>query len=196
VNRESEVWWGRQRAGDGEDETGKKKKVKSEKPQRARKRSAGGERISYHHHGFDDVQRCPVGSVSVQAWSPGESRAQQPGGEEETKRAARRARGQEEHVLPFYRGIFACAEHVCIRAVPAMCVARLDKSVFARPRATLCASAFLQVVVAASFQRPPRDGNSDVETKPVCSGVLQAAPPPPVCWQGDPGSSPGCEVNI
>jgi len=55
-----------------------------------RKRSAGGERISYHRHGFDDVQRCPVGSVSVQAWSPGESRAQPPGGEEESKRAARR----------------------------------------------------------------------------------------------------------
>jgi len=48
-----------------------------------------GERISYHHHGFDDVQRCPVGSVSVQAWSPGKSRAQQPRAEEESKRAAR-----------------------------------------------------------------------------------------------------------
>jgi len=81
--------------------------------------------------------------------------------------------GGEEHVLPFYRGIFACAEHVCIHAVPAMCAACLDKSVFACPRATLCASAFLQVVVAASFQRLARDGNSDVETKPVCSGLLQ-----------------------
>jgi len=76
-------------------------------------------------------------------------------------------------VLPFYRDICACADHVCISAVPAMRAARLDKSVFAHPRATLCASAFLQVVVAASFQRPARDGNSNVETKPVCSGLLQ-----------------------
>jgi len=37
----------------------------------------------------------------------------------------------------------------------------------------LCASAFLQVVVVASFQRPARDGNSDVGTKPLCSGLLQ-----------------------
>jgi len=55
-----------------------------------------GERISYHHHGFDDVQQCPVGSVSVQAWSPGKSRAQQPSGEEESKRVVRRrARGRQ-----------------------------------------------------------------------------------------------------
>ena len=76
-------------------------------------------------------------------------------------------------MLPFYRGICACAEHVCIHAVPAMRAAHLDKSVFACPRATLCASAFLQVVVAASFPRPARDGNSDVKTKPVCSGLLR-----------------------
>jgi len=75
-------------------------------------------------------------------------------------------------VLPFYRGICACAEHVHVRAVPAMCTACLDKSVLARPRATLCASAFLQVVVAVSFQRPARDDNGNVETKPVCSGLL------------------------
>jgi len=133
-----------------------------------------GEGISYHHHGFDDVQQCPVGSVSVQAWRPGESRAQ-------SQAVRRRARGRrggeqeggEEHVLPFYRGICACAEHVRIRAVPAMRAARLDKSDLACPRTTLCASAFLQVVVAASFQRPARDDNGNVETKPVCSGLLQ-----------------------
>jgi len=76
-------------------------------------------------------------------------------------------------MLPFYRGISACAEHVRIRAVPAMCAALLDKSILARPRPTLCASAFLQVVVAASFQRPGRDDNGNVETKPFCSGLLQ-----------------------
>ena len=157
-----------------------------------------GGRISYHHHGFDDVQRSPVGSVSVQAWSPGESRAQQPGGEEESKRAARRARAQEggeEHVLAFYRGICTCAEHVCIHAVPAMRAARLDKSVFAHPWATLCASAFLQVVVADSFQRPARDGNSDVETKPVCSGLLHHPVARHCCLCGGVGGGGGLEIG-
>ena len=76
-------------------------------------------------------------------------------------------------MLPFYRGICACTGHVRVRAVPAMHAAHLDKSVLARPRATLCTSAFLQVVVAASFQRPERDDNGNVEAKPVCSGLLQ-----------------------
>jgi len=79
----------------------------------------------------------------------------------------------EEHVLPFYMDICACAEHVRIRAVPAMRAARLDKSVLACPHASLCTSAFLQVVVAVSFQRPARDDNGNVETKPVCSDLLQ-----------------------
>jgi len=82
--------------------------------------------------------------------------------------------GGEEHVLPFYRGICSCAERVRIRAVPAMHAAHLDKSVLAHPRASLCASAFLQVLVVVSFQRPARDGNGNVETKPVCRGLLQA----------------------
>jgi len=42
--------------------------------------------ISYHHHRFDDVQRCPVGSVSVQAWRP--QRGQSP--------ASRRRGGEQE----------------------------------------------------------------------------------------------------
>jgi len=47
---------------------GKKKKGKVGKtPAGEEKKCGGGERISYHHHGFDDVHRCPVGSVSVQA---------------------------------------------------------------------------------------------------------------------------------
>jgi len=53
VNQESEVRRGRQQ---GEEKMRQKKQgVKSEKPQRARKRSGGGG-ISYQHHGFDDVQ--------------------------------------------------------------------------------------------------------------------------------------------
>jgi len=125
-----------------------------------------GEGISYHHQGFDNVQRCPIDSVSVKAWRPRRGRspaARRRGGEQE---------GGKDHVLPFYRGICACAEHVRIRAVPAMRAACLDKSVLAHPRATLCTSALLQVVVAVSFQRPARDDNGNVETKPVCSGVL------------------------
>ena len=74
-------------------------------------------------------------------------------------------------MLPFYRGICACAERVRVRAVPAMRAACLDKSVLASPRASLCASAFLQVLVMF-FQRPGRDDNGNVETKPVCSGLL------------------------
>ena len=86
-------------------------------------------------------------------------------------------------MLPFYRGICACAEHVHIHAVPAMRAARLDKSVLACPRATLCASAFLQVVVAVSFQRPARDDNGNVETKPVCSGLLHGPHPFPTAYE-------------
>ena len=76
--------------GEGRRRDRKKKKGKVGKTPPAKEKKCGGERISYHHHGFDDIQRCPVGSVSVQAWSPGESRAQQPGGEQESKRPARR----------------------------------------------------------------------------------------------------------
>jgi len=72
VNWESEVGWGLQRGGK---ETKKKKEVKSEKPQRVRKRSVGGGGISHHHHGFDDVQQCQVGSGSVQAWRPRRGRS-------------------------------------------------------------------------------------------------------------------------
>ena len=85
-------------AGRGEKTRQEKKGVKSQKPQRARKRSAGaGGEISHHHHGFDDVQRCPFGSVSVQAWRPRRGRSpaarwqggEQEGSEEESKRATR-----------------------------------------------------------------------------------------------------------
>jgi len=125
--------------------------------------------ISYHHHGFDDVQRCPVGSVSVQVWRPQQEQSpavRRRGGEQERE-------SSEDHVLPFYRGICACTEHVRTCAV---CAARLDKSALACPCVTLCASAFLQVVVVVSFQRPARDDIGNVETKPVCSGLLQMVP--------------------
>jgi len=81
------------------------------------------------------IRRCPVGSVSVQAWRP------RRGGEQERE-------SSQEHVLPFYRGICACTEHVHIRAVQAMRAARLGKSALARPGAAVCTSALLQVVVA------------------------------------------------
>jgi len=116
--------------------------------------------ISYHHHGFDDVQSA---QSLCRRGGPGESGARQRGEEQER---------EEEHVLPFYRGICACAEHVQVRAVRAIRAARLDKSILARPCATLCASAFLQVIVAVSFQRPARDDNGNVETKTAYSGLL------------------------
>ena len=55
-------------------------------------------------------------------------------------------------MLPFCRGICSCAENVRVRAVHAIRAARLDKSALARPCATLCASAFLQVVVVCFFR--------------------------------------------
>jgi len=64
--------------------------------------------------------------------------------------------GSEERVLPFHRGICAHAEHVRVRAVCAMRAARLDKSALASPRATLCASTFLQVIVAAFLKARKR----------------------------------------
>jgi len=175
--------------GGGEDETGKKRSEVAKTSAGKEKKCGGGEEISYHHHGFDDVQRCPFGSVSVQVWRPWRGwspAARWQGGEQE---------GNEEHVLPFYRGICACAEHVHIRAVPAMRAARLDKSVLARPRASLCASAFLQVVVAVSFQRPARDDNGNVETKPVCSYLLHHPVARHCCLCGSVGGGGGLEIE-
>ena len=74
-------------------------------------------------------------------------------------------------MLPFYRGICPCTEHVRVHAVRAMRAARLDKSDLASPCTTLPASTFLQFVVVF-FRKPGRDDNSNVETKPVCSGLL------------------------
>jgi len=70
-------------AAGGGDEKERKKGVKSKNPSE-RGKEVRGERISYHHHGFDDVQRCPGGSVSVQAWRPRRGRS---------PAARRRARG-------------------------------------------------------------------------------------------------------
>jgi len=144
VNRELKVGRGRQQ---GEEKTRQKKKgVNSEKTQKKTGKEVWGDGISYHYNGFHDVQRCPIGSVSVQACRPRRGRspaARQRGGEQEAG---------EEHVLPLYRGICACAEHVHVHAVHAMHAACLDKSALARPHATPCASAFLQVVVAVSFR--------------------------------------------
>ena len=60
------------------------------------------------------VQRCPVSSVSVQAWKPwrGRSPAARRQGEQERE-------SSEEHVLPFYRVMCACAEYV--RVCPRTC---------------------------------------------------------------------------
>ena len=93
------------------------------------------------------------GQLSLCAGVEAPARAE-PSGEAERRREERES--TQEHVLPFYRGICACAEHVCVRAVHALRAARLDKSTLARPRATLCASPFLQVVVAVFSQTRKR----------------------------------------
>jgi len=148
--------------GGGEDETGKKKGKVRKTPAGEEKKC--GERGSVTTT-TDSIMSSDVLSVQslCRRGGPGEGGVQQRGGEEESKRE------REEHVLPFYRGICACTDHVHVRAMRA---ARLDKYVLARSRATLCASTFLQVVVAVSFQKPARDDNGNVETKPVCSSLL------------------------
>jgi len=74
VNWESEVQQGRQWGEDTrkkeenkrkERERERKKRVKSNYPSGARK-GVQGWGIGYPHHGFGDVQRWPVSSVSVQ----------------------------------------------------------------------------------------------------------------------------------
>jgi len=137
----------------GGDEKKKKQAVKSEKPQRARKRSVGG----WNHLPPPRIRRCPAmsGQLSLCAGVEAPVRA-----EPSSKAARRRARareGSEEHVLPFYRGICTCAEHVCIRAVRAMRAARLDKSALASPCTTLYVSAFQVIVVVFSQARKRRE---------------------------------------
>jgi len=115
----------------------RKKGVKSSNPSGRGKEVQGGG-IGYPHHRFGNVQRCPVGSVSMQAWRfwQGQSLvARQRGGEQDSS---------EAHVLSFCRGICPCA----VRAVHAIHAARLDKSSLAGPLASPCTSAFLQAVVA------------------------------------------------
>ena len=153
VNRESEVGQGQRRGERERNEKERKKKKKGKKGREkerkewSRKTPAGEERsagggIGYHHHRFDSVQRCPVGSVSVQ------ERKSQRGWGQAARRWVREQESSKEHVLLFYSGICPCSEHVHIRAVRAICAAHLDKSCLAGPRATPRASAFLQVIVA------------------------------------------------
>jgi len=65
-------------------------------------KKCGGGGISYHHHRFDDAQRCPVGSISEQAWRPA---ARWGGAEQEKERAPRST------CCPFI-GAFAHAQSV------------------------------------------------------------------------------------
>jgi len=73
VNQKSEVRWGQQQ---GEEKTRQKKKgVKSEKPQR-RGKEVRGDGISYHQHGFNDVQQMSD-RLSLCAGAAVPARAQQ-----------------------------------------------------------------------------------------------------------------------
>jgi len=77
--------------GEGEKMRQKKKKSKVGKTPAGQENKCRGSGISYHHHhGFDDVQLCLVGSVSVQAWRPWQGQspaARQRGGEQEQRGA-------------------------------------------------------------------------------------------------------------
>jgi len=53
----------------------KRERSKVDKNPGGEERSAGGE-ISYHHHGFNDSQKCLV--VSVQAWGSWQERSEEP----------------------------------------------------------------------------------------------------------------------
>jgi len=103
VNRESEVGRGRQQ---GEEKTRQKKKgVNSEKPQQARKRSAGGwESVTTT---TDSTMSSDVRSAQslCRHGGPSEGGAQQRGGEQQSKRVAR------SMCCPFI-GTFAHAQSV------------------------------------------------------------------------------------
>jgi len=49
--------------------------------------------------------------------------------------------------------------------------------------------------MVAFFQRPARDGNSDVETKPVCSGLLHHPVGRHCCLYGGVGGGGGLEIQ-
>jgi len=163
ANWESEVGQGWQR---GED-TRKKERSKVEKPQWARKRSAGVESVTTT---TDLTMSSDVWSAQS-LWRPRQGRSP----------AARRRGGEQEagkeHVLPFYRGICAYTEHFHVRAVRAMHVACLDKSAVAGPCATLCAQALSCRSLWRFFRRSGRGDNGNVETKPVCSSLLHTYTP-------------------
>jgi len=139
-------------AGGGHEKEKKKKKTNHKKTkererQKARKRVLGGvgrgsvtttTDLAYHHYRFGNVQRCSVGSASVQAWRPQRGRGLA------AMWRAREQEGSEEHVLSFYRGICSCTVH----AVRVIRAARLDKSSFASPHTSPCTRAFLQIIVA------------------------------------------------
>jgi len=86
VNWQSEVWWGRQPG--GRDEKERKNGVKSEKPQRVRKRSAGGGSVTTT---MDSMMSSDIRLAQslCRRGGPGEDGVQQRGGEDESKREAR-----------------------------------------------------------------------------------------------------------
>ena len=64
-----------------------------------------------------------------------------------------------EHVLSLYRGVRPCAEHVCIRAVRAICAAHLGSPLLlicVLVRAQVQCSCFLQDVVVVSSEAKNR----------------------------------------
>ena len=128
----------------------KKKRVKSEKPQRVRKTSAGG----WDQLPPPRIRPRPAMSSRLSLCAGVEAPARAEPSNDAARRRARESERSEEHLLPFYRGIRACTEQMRVHAVRAMHAARLNKSALAC--ATLCASVFLQVVVAVFSEASKR----------------------------------------
>jgi len=88
VNRESEVWQGRQRRVGGEDKTEKKKSKVGKTPLGEDKKCRGGGSVTTT---TDSTMSSDVRSAQslCRHGGPGKGGAQHPGGEEKSKRAAR-----------------------------------------------------------------------------------------------------------
>jgi len=162
VSRESEVGRGWQW---GEEKTRQKKKgVKSEKSQRARKRSAGGGSVTTTTDltMSSDVR---LAQSLCKHGGPSKGGGQEQGGEEESKRK-RGLRGACAALLEGELGMRRVCPHTC-SLCHACCPLRQVRSCL-----SMCYSVHKRWLWWF-FQRPGRDDNGNVDTKPVCSSLLQ-----------------------
>jgi len=158
---------------DGEDETGKKKNKVGKNPAGEEKKCVGGRRSVTTTTDSTMSSDVLLAQSLCRCGCHGEGSAQQRGSEESKRAARRRARARLGACAALLQG------HLCMRrAYPHTCsschACCLLRQVCSCPSMGYSVrNCFLQVVVAVSFQRPARDDNGNVETKPVCSGLLQ-----------------------